>query len=399
MQCLKRFSILFLLAALVSAAGVANAFAKAPSVPVLVTNPTDDTWPEVPVVIPWNAAMDCLGHGVLAIEGPELSPTFVQRDDLDADGHTDELVFLIGLAPRETKRLHLVARPDLKPPPPRAHAGMYLRGLVGPAWESDVAAYRIYFNSDTGLIDVFGKTSPMLSLRAFAGGGFNYHVESKYGMDVLKVGQSLGCGGFGVFIDGRIWRVIDTMKTHFVRADGPLRAVLDCEFIDWYTGPGVKQEKTEGPGLQRRLDLYARFTIVAGQKWGEVELLLRPVDKGPVPEIVTGVLKQDGTELIRRTNEGILGRWGNQALGDHEVPRSGNLGLGVIVNPSDAIEYGEDAMNSYVRLKTTHGRVRYRHMASWFKEPGGARSAADFEQMLRAAARLRPQVTVDLAPN
>jgi hypothetical protein len=86
-------------------------------------------------------------------------------------------------------------------------------------------------------------------------------------------------------------------------------------------------------------------------------------------------------------------------LGDHEVPRSGNLGLGVMVAPGDAIEYGEDEINSYVRLRTTDGRVRYRHLASWYKEPGAARSAEDFEQMLRAAARLRPQVTVEPVSN
>jgi hypothetical protein len=185
------------------------------------------------------------------------------------------------------------------------------------------------------------------------------------------------------------------MKTHFVRADGPLRAVLDCEFIDWYTGPGVQKDKEEGPGLRRRFDLYARFSIIAGQKWGEVELFLKPVDKGPTPEIVAGVLRYEGTELIVKQNEGLLGRWGCQALGDHEVPKSGDLGLGVMASPADVVASGEDKVNNFFRLKTDHGRVRYRYLASWFKEPGGARSAEQFEQMLRAAARLRPQVRVE----
>lgn len=367
------------------------------AVKIDIGNPTEDAWEGAPVVVSWSKAFQTLGDGPLAVVDADGKESFVQRDDLDGDGNTDEIVFLVKLPPKTTKTVRIVKAASAEKPVSRAHAGMYLRGLVGPAWESDMIAYRIYWNTDSGLIDVFGKISPMLSVKAFATGGFDYHVQSKYGMDVLKVGQSLGAGGFGVFIDGQIWKLNDVMKTHFVRADGPLRAVLDCEFIDWYTGPGVKKAKEEGPGLQRRFDLYARFSIIAGQKWGDVQLLLKPVDHGPMPEIVTGVIKQEGTQHVLSKEHGILGRWGRQALGDHEVPKSGDLGLGVIVNPMDVVTYGEDEYNNYIRLKTTDGKVGYRYLSSWYKEPGGARSTQDYEALLRAAARLKPEVKVQTA--
>ena len=58
------------------------------------------------------------------------------------------------------------------------------------------------------------------------------------------------------------------------------------------------------------------------------------------------------------------------------------------------VAFGEDDFNTYVRLKPENGRVRYRYHGSWFKEPGAARSATEYEEMLEAVARLRPEVRV-----
>ena len=377
--------------AVLVACSAAAVLAAQPLVVVDVKVASDRDAREVPVVVPIDPSGKVASAGDLVVAGAQ--PGFVQRDDLDGDGRVDELVFLVDVPAGQSVRCELV--PGTPPRiAPRAHAGMYLRGLVGPAWESDVAAYRIYWNNDTAL-DIFGKTSPILSLKAYATGEFNYHVETKYGLDVLKVNQSLGVGGFGVWLDGRIWKISDTLKTHFVRADGPLRAVLEVQFIDWYTGPGGKKPGESGPGIQRRFDLYGWLSIVAGQHWGQVDLRIHPVDKGPIPEIVTAVVRHEDTELIRDENAGLVARWGRQALGDHEVPKSGDLGLAVLVDPKTVSAYGEDEDDSYVRLTPRDGRVRYWYHGSWFKEPGGARSTAQYEAMLREVIARRPQVKVE----
>ena len=109
-----------------------------------------------------------------------------------------------------------------------------------------------------------------------------------------------------------------------------------------------------------------------------------------IPE---ALVKEDDA-IIQDKASGVLGRWGLQALGDKEVPKSGDLGLGVVVEPASIVAFGEDDFNTYVSLKPENGRVRYRYHGSWFKEPGAARSAKEYEEMLKAVARLRPEVRV-----
>ena len=70
-------------------------------------------------------------------------------------------------------------------------------------------------------MDIFGKTKPILSLDGWATPGVPHAIENEYGLDVLKVGRALGVGGFGAWIDGRIQKVSNVMKTHHIRADGP----------------------------------------------------------------------------------------------------------------------------------------------------------------------------------
>jgi hypothetical protein len=364
------------------------------AVEVKVTNPTENDWAEVPVVLKWEGKVTQLGDGPLAwLARGQVNP--VQRDDLDGDGTTDELVFLVPLKAGESKTVTLSRAKEPVDCESRAAAGMWLRGLVGPAWESDVVAYRFYWNDNPGL-DVFGKTSPMLSLEAYASGDFNYHVETKYGLDVLKVGPALGVGGFGVWIDGRIYKPSDTLKTYFIRANGPLRSVLECQYVDWYAPPrGSEASKPEG--LPRRIDATVQFSIIAGQYWGRASIELQAIDKKPLPEVVTGVVIHEDTKLIRDTETGIIGRWGRQALGDHEVPQSSDLGLGVIVDPKGAT-FGQGPHNNYARLTPVDGKVEYLYHASWVKEPGGATSPEEYEQKLRGVARKTRLLEVTVHP-
>jgi hypothetical protein len=379
---------------LIALFGWCTALFAAEEIAIEVTNPSEDDWKEVPVVVKWTEQMEQLGFGQLKVVDPGGEDGVVQRDDLNRDGMTDEIVFLAELKAGENKTYKLQRRTSDELPEWRAHAGMYLRGLVGPAWESDVIAYRVYWNNHTA-IDVFGKTMPILALEAYASPELNYHVESKYGLDVLKVGPALGVGGFGVWIDGKVWMAKDTMKTYHILANGPLRAVLGLKFVDWYVGDGKKDPAKAGEkGFKRRLDMDVHLKICAGQKWSTADLYINPVDPKPVPDVVTGVVRHEETKSVHNAEVGILGRWGRQALGDHEVKKAADLGLGVAVDPEDVIKYTKDDYNDLVLLKPKQGRISYRLHASWEKEPNGAKSAEDYKEMLSKVARKVPQVKV-----
>ncbi|GMU23273.1 MAG: hypothetical protein AMXMBFR13_33550 [Phycisphaerae bacterium] len=365
----------------------------APVVTIQVHNPTPDPWAEAPVFLAFTPAMASIGSGEFAVrDGQETLP--VQRDDLDGDGDSDEIAFLVRLEPGQTREFELIPRPPGLSVPQRAHAKMSLKGYDGPGWESDVMAYRIYWNADNAM-DIFGKTKRILSLEAWATPGLPHNIENEYGLDVLKVGRAFGVGGFGAFIDGKLEKVSNVMKTYHVRATGPVRAVIDLEYVYWQPGPF--------PDLSRQAitssrsphyDLLVRMSIFAGQRWGQADLHIKPHRGSPMPEIVTGVPKHEDTVLIQDRVDGLLGRWGNQALGDRDAPRAGNLGLGVVVDPRQAVAFGEDDFNTFVRLKTTDGKVSYRYHGSWFKEPGAAASREEYQVMLRNVARLRPEASV-----
>ncbi len=372
----------------------ATAAVCAGTITVSVRNPTGDAWTDAPVVVPWTPAMTEAGAGVLALTGPDTLA--VQRDDLDGDGKPDELAFVVSLKPGESRRYTLGPAPAGFQPVRRAHARMSLKGYDGVGWESDVIAYRIYWNADNAM-DIFGKTRPILSLDGWATPGVPHQIENEYGVDVLKVGRALGIGGFGAWINGRVEKVTNVMKDFHIRADGPVRAVVDLEYVYWQPGPM--------PDLSRQAitsnkaphyDLQVRMSIFAGQRWGEADIRIEPYRGSPMPEIVTGVPKHEETVLIEDKAAGLLGRWGNQALGDGEKPKAGNLGLAVLVEPGQIVEFGEDTFNTCVRLKPDRGRVRYRYHGSWWKEPGAARSAKEYETMLRAIVRMKPDVKIEV---
>jgi hypothetical protein len=372
----------------------ASATGAGSAVTITVFNPSQDDWSEAPVVVKWTDDLEAAWQGGSRYLS-DGRPVAFQRDDLNGDGKIDEMVFLATLKPKETKQYRLSKEGVEAKVPPRAHARMSLKGYDGPGWESDVIAYRIYWNADNAM-DIFCKTKPILSLDGWATPGVPHAIENQYGLDVLKVGRALGIGGFGAWIDGRVQKVSNVMKTHHIRADGPLRAVVDLEYVYWQPGPF--------PDLSRQAitsknaphyDLWVRMSIFAGQRWGEADIHIEPHAGSPMPEMVTGVPKHEETTMIQDQGSGVLGRWGRQALGDKEVPKTGNLGLGVVVDPAQIVAFGEDDFNTYVRLRPSDGRVCYRYHGNWFKEPGAATSAKEYQAMLETVARMKPEVKVE----
>lgn len=367
--------------------------ARAASPVIEVTNPTRDDWKEAPVVVTWTPSLQAAwdrGERILTSD----KPVAFQCDDLDGDGRIDEMVFLADLAANDTRTYRLGSQGQAPDAPKRVDAVMSLKGFDGPGWESDLIAYRIYWNADNA-IDIFGKTRPRLSLQGWATPGVPHNIENEFGIDVLKIGRSIGLGGFAAYIDGRVEKISNVMKTYHIRADGPIRAVVELEYVNWQPGriPDLSHEAITSLEANR-YDLKAYMSIFAGQKWAEADVRIKPIGDAPIPQMVTGVPIHDETVLIEDPDAGILGRWGNQALGDGGAPKAGNLGIGVIVDPRSVVAYGQTDYDNIVRLRPRDGRVVYRYHGSWFKEPGAAESAADYERMLRDVARLRPQVKV-----
>lgn len=77
--------------------------------------------------------------------------------------------------------------------------------MEGPAWENQNIAFRNYFDERNGM-DIFGKKTKNMVLNS-VGIHENYHEMQDWGMDILKVGNSLGAGAIGLIIGDSLFRI------------------------------------------------------------------------------------------------------------------------------------------------------------------------------------------------
>lgn len=187
-----------------------------------------------------------------------------QLDDLNQDGEWDELALVVDLpassennllidlsteSPKFVQRAHarlgfskertdtfVTVTDHIRPLDHVAQSKPFLYQFEGPGWENDKVGFRAYFDSRNGK-DIFGKrTSNMvidsigLPMNTPEG---NYHKIKPWGMDVLKVGKSLGSGAIGVIVGDSLHNISEK-TAHYKRiADGPVRAIIELTYDGW----------------------------------------------------------------------------------------------------------------------------------------------------------------------
>lgn len=331
-----------------------------------------------------------------------------QADDLDGDGKTDEIVFLINVEPLQQKVVNIsygeigvlktthehhlkqliqsvhTFELELTPPEifsPLVQILMQKQGeWIG--WESQLIGYRLYLDRRNA-IDVFGKKKRGLELERFASAGFDYHRETEWGMDVLKVGESVGVGGFGFWRDDKLIKPAADQRAVRIIANGPARACFEIKYPEFIDG-------------EEKYEVRSRITIYGGNRWAENEIFIEPVKKtdGRI-FLATGIVKNEGVKVIQSKEEGLLATWGKQALQSNELPGGGYLGLAVILPPDELIKFTEDEFNHLAVLNTKDSKSRYRFVAAWEKELNGIADQQQFETCLREIA-LRMQKPLEL---
>jgi hypothetical protein len=342
------------------------------------------------------------GAFLVLSEGKE---TACQADDLDGDGAPDEVVFISDFGP-EQKKTFTVRYADegikirkyfkrtqaelsrktggrfenrkylggvfenvksLRVPPEHTDHSSYIR-YEGPGWESDVAAYRFYLDWRNA-IDFFGKKTPAMVLQNVGQDGFgSYHAMSDWGMDVLKVGESLGIGSIATWADGRAERVSKTDSVICsIVADGPVLSRIRTKYYGWKAG-SVK------------VDMVSDLSITAGSRLTRHDVRL----SGGSADLCTGIVEMDGTEVLRPVGPAsgwtCLATWGKQSLNNDL------LGLAVFYRTQDLVRMAEDSFSHVVVLKPANGKLSYGFLAAWEQEPGGIKSADAFAAFLEKTA-------------
>lgn len=241
--------------------------------------------------------------------------------------------------------------------PPGFKQGDKLVTYEGPGWESNKTAFRIYLDGRNAL-DIFGKKTPDMVLST-VGRGEDYHTMADWGMDILKVGNSLGAGGFGVYEDGKVRQIgsARTYKAEVVQDDLETAAV----------------KVTHVGSRACRGTVAATYTIKANERMSRVQ-----VEGGCALPYAAGLIIHPNTSSVVSDGTGewqYKARYGAQSL----VPD--NLGLALFYKSSDVQDVSSDEDDDYIVFKPRTA-PDYFTAAAWAQEAGGITTEAEFKNWL-----------------
>lgn len=376
--------------------GIAIAFTSCvqePEVSLLVENPLDTERENARILVTRNELSDHqvkIPSGTLPLLTDSDGTTVpCQADDVDGDGRWDELFALTDLAPGEQKTVILsftdsASYPSFRvrtnirlganePGYPELESASRLEGvsydnhsrtgevyqMEGPAWENDHVGFRNYLDQRNGM-DIFGKlTSKMVLDSVGIAGRQSYHEPDQWGMDILKVGTSLGAGSIGYMYNDSIYRVGDNgTGSYQLVFEGSRRSRMDLEYSNWNV-----EEHT--------LRVNHRIEIVAGTHCYESS-----VTYSGTPEeldLVPGIVNMHSDSLFV---ESLNDDYTMLMTHDLQAEDTSLLAMALVVPSESLVDYGQTGdegdgitQTYYARLAAGPDQpVPYRFYALWERE-------------------------------
>lgn len=246
----------------------------------------------------------------------------------------------------------------------RDHA--YYIKYEGPGWESDMVGYRFYLDQRNA-VDVFGKKTPGIILPFVGVDGYDsYHEMADWGMDNMKVGNTLGLGTIAIWDGTKAVRVEKRDSvTCYIPADGKIRAQVMTTYWGW-----------EANGA--KCNLESLISIDAGNRASHMELKA----DGPIDNIATGIIKSKEAKLImpaadnKKTGWSYIATFGKQSLNNDM------MGLALFYRNDQLEEITEDTLNYVVVLSPQNGYVEYYFMPTWELDWQPVKDEAAFQKCL-----------------
>lgn len=382
----------FCLALLMGATAYAQSGEK--TIQVTVSNDWKESKTDEPVVIDLRT-LD-LGFTVKSAtvwDGSTEIPS--QLDDMNGDARVDELALLVNMPAKSSKDLRIVlssAKSD-KQYPARTYAQMmayghnnklaYISGFSapgtenvysfvyhhGPAFESELVGYRIYFN-EKQTVDPYSKVHKRLEIKETRFYPTKEQLAAGYGDDALKVYNSGGVGALKGW-DGKEATHIKPVlnRTERVIASGPVRAIVEVEVLAWeYQG--------------KELNMTNRYTLYGGHRDIQVDALFdRPLDK---ETFAAGVqILKEGDHMS--DHDGLLGSWGTDwPVNDTVYHKKETTGMGTFIPKTIRVKEAEDASNYLytIQAPNTYG-FRYYTTFTSMKESFGYKGMKEWFAYLK----------------
>ena len=319
-----------------------------------------------------------------------------QLDDLTGDRKADELAFVIDVIARGKRTLDITFSTD-KPTneyPARVYAQMMVSdknnkhvpvnsvsipGTAniynqmhhhGPAFESELVAYRIYFDHKQ-TVDIYGKFNKGFEIEESQFYPTDEQLARGFGDDVLRVSGSCGVGGFKGW-DGKKAIHINPVdqRTMRILAYGPVRTVSELEVNGWqYKG--------------KELDMTTRYTLYAGHRDLEAEVFFSE----PLGDEVfaTGVQDVKGS-VSYSDGKGLVGCWGTDwPVNDTVKYAKETVGLATYIPQKYVVSEAKDKPN-YLYLVSNNGGdyIKYYTTFTSKKETFGFKDSEAWFNYIRA---------------
>ncbi len=411
---MRKTSILYVLVGLLTISCGSN-----PEISLQVTNPLKQKRSDAVILISrgeisgWTNIPDGLLPVLKDIHG-EFIPC--QADDVDGDGNWDELFALFNLEAGAQERISVefVSKENYPEFPARTNLhlgdasdnykklnqGHRLEGvsyhnyanlteaafqMEGAAWENDLVAFRNYMDQRNGM-DIFGKTTPAMVLDNVGKKGEpSYHEPADWGMDVLKVGTSLGAGGIGYMYNDSIYRVGDNGSGSYeVLFQGSQRSRFMLNYSNWKVEDQV-------------LDVSHQIGIIAGRRFYQGMVTYTGTEEAM--KLVVGIVNMLSEQLhVLELNDQYTGLY----TMDNQAEDGSLLTMALVVPTSYLIRTGETRdegdgviQTYYALLDASPGdAMHYRFYSLWEKEDQRWSSVEEIEKYLKMEAHRWTQSVV-----
>lgn len=411
---MRKTSILYLLMGLLTLSCSSN-----PEIALQVTNPLKQKRSDAVILISrgeisgWTSIPDGLLPVLKDIHG-EFIPC--QADDVDGDGLWDELFALCNMEAGAQERISVefISQEDYPVFPARTnlHLGdakdnyrklnqaQRLEGvsyhnfaeitgaafqMEGAAWENDLVGFRNYMDQRNGM-DIFGKTTSAMVLDNVGKVGEpSYHEPGDWGMDVLKVGASLGSGGIGYMYKDSIYRVGDNGSGSYeVLFRGSQRSRFKFTYSDWKVEDQV-------------LEVEHQIGIAAGRHFYQGMVTYTGTEEGM--KLVVGIVNMLSEELhVLELDEQYTGLY----TMDHQAADGSLLTMALVVPSSYLIrtdetsDEGDGVIQTYYALldASPGDALNYRFYSLWEKEDQRWSSVEEIESYLKKEAQRWTQSVV-----
>lgn len=371
---MKTFSAICL--ALLAGELSASAQGQEKKIEVIVENPWNAEKVDEPVVID----LSSLGAGftvksATVFDGTNEIPS--QLDDMNGDTRADELAFVINL-PASGKKTLNVTLSSLKSDKTylaRVYAEMlfrtskknkYAKGYAiyadgasdtynvqhhhGAAFESELVAYRIYFN-EKQTTDLYGKFHKGLELEESQFYPTGEQLKRGFGDDVIKVNSSCGAGTLRGW-DGTQSTLIKPVAVRGQRilASGPVRTIVDAEVKGWQY-------------QNKEVNMINRYTLYAGHRDAQVDVLFdAPLDK---EVFCTGVQNITGHADMFSDHNGLVASWGTDwPVNDTVKYKKETVGLATYIPKKYVVKETSDKEN-FLYTISAPGKSSFRYYTSF----------------------------------